>query len=64
MLPKEFRRTRIKKGYTQALLAEAMGYSLSHVQKYEQGQRPIPARAEKLLRAAPKCRKKCNPRVI
>ena len=62
MTPTEFRAMRIEKKYTQALVAEAICYSLGQVQKFEQGQREIPARAEKLLRLLPNCRKKCKPR--
>ncbi len=62
MTPTEFRDLRVAKKYTQAALAEAMGISKRTVERCEHHR--VQAPLGWLLSALPRCKKKCNPRVI
>lgn len=50
MMHDQFRKKRIKLGYSQVEMAEAFGVDKSTVSRWEAGLRKIPAMAERLLK--------------
>lgn len=48
--PADVKRARTSRGWTQEQLADRLGVSIHTVQSWEQGRRPVPAMAERLMR--------------
>lgn len=53
MTPAQLKTLRVKLGWSQTRLAEALGVTRNTVTRWEMGLHPIPPMAEKLLRTLP-----------